>query len=346
MRCWQRYPAARHAVLLFFLLSGHLVTRSIVLNIRRNGEFDIAEYAASRIARIYPPLLGAIGICVIGWLLVHSLNLPGGLAYGLPGDLYRVRESFALHPGEIIAALTMQGGLLISDGPLWTLFIEFQIYMLAMFCATWWRPDLLSKVWTGIIALMAIMLLRYQVAFVVIWAMGAASEILVLKRRIVLPVAAVAVALAAALVLRTPAFLGPMMDTPPGLAIQILLCVPYSALLFSTMAERFRYPTALVATGGFSYSLYVIHFPLLLLGLSISQNWIGHSLVRTFAVAAACVLVVLPFTIFFAKVFEQQSLIKTKLLAGNWQIGDLKLLRPLNATPQQGRSPIPQPDGR
>ena len=50
----------RHAVLLFFLLSGYLITLSILTNIIRNQRFDWTEYAAARIARIYPPLIGAI----------------------------------------------------------------------------------------------------------------------------------------------------------------------------------------------------------------------------------------------------------------------------------------------
>src|SRR5579863_4128464 len=123
---------AFHAVLVFFVLSGFLITKSITENIARNGTFSASDYLASRLTRIYPPLIGAIILCCVAWAIIHAFGLPGSTAYGLPGDIYRVRDSFSFHPMEIVQALAMRQAMLNVDGPLWTLFIEFQIYMMAM----------------------------------------------------------------------------------------------------------------------------------------------------------------------------------------------------------------------
>ncbi|HEX2939443.1 MAG TPA: hypothetical protein VHO91_00235, partial [Rhodopila sp.] len=78
---------------------------------------------------------------------------------------------------------------------------------------------------------------------------------------------------------------------------------------------RWRYPRWLVASGGISYSLYVIHWPLLLLALSLTQAWMGASYVRTAMVAASAVGLIIPFTIGFARVFERQAFYR-QLLRG------------------------------
>lgn len=58
---------ARHAVLIFFLLSGYLITVSIMINIRRNAYFSVVDYLSARISRIHPPFLGAIIVVLVCW---------------------------------------------------------------------------------------------------------------------------------------------------------------------------------------------------------------------------------------------------------------------------------------
>lgn len=94
---------AHQAVLVFFLLSGYLITLSIVANVRRNGGLDVLEYLAARIARIYPPLIGAILIVLLVSAIIHGLALPGSQHYGVPGDLYAVRSQFSVTAKDITA---------------------------------------------------------------------------------------------------------------------------------------------------------------------------------------------------------------------------------------------------
>ncbi|MFL6812776.1 MAG: acyltransferase family protein, partial [Bradyrhizobium sp.] len=80
--------AARAAVLVFFLLSGLLITKSIISNIKRNGYFEPTDYLLNRIARLYPPLLFAVLLTVVVVSVIHFLGLPGST-----GALGAVRPS-------------------------------------------------------------------------------------------------------------------------------------------------------------------------------------------------------------------------------------------------------------
>jgi len=305
---------ARHAVLVFFLMSGNLITRSIMMNIHRNDRFDVVEYGAARLARIYPPLLGAIVVCVGVWLLVHFLHLPGGaVPFGLPGDLYRVREKFTLSTGDLIYALTMRGGLLEADGPLWSLYVEFQVYVVAMAVAALWRGGWLARIVSCLLALICLRLLMGQLFFVLVWAFGAVTALWIAPRRILLAGTVLAIAAILVSLFTAPSLFSTGMDRLDGQVLQLICCVPYAALLFYMRPAR-PYPRWLIATGNFSYSLYVAHFPLLMLALSLSQGWIGYDIGRTWLVAGIAGASVIAFIIPFAAVTEQQGKFKRLLL--------------------------------
>jgi peptidoglycan/LPS O-acetylase OafA/YrhL len=307
---------ARHAVLVFFLMSGNLITRSIVLNIHRNGRFDMLEYGAARVARIYPPLLGAIAVCVCVWLLLHFLHLPGGaVPFGLPGDLYRVRDKFTLSTGDLVHALTMRGGLLEADGPLWSLYIEFQVYVVAMAAAALWRGGWLARLVSCLLALICLRLLMGQLFFVLVWAFGAATALWIAPRRILWAGTAAAIAAISISLFAAPSLFSAGMDRLDGKVLQLICCIPYAALLFYVRPSP-PYPRWLIATGNFSYSLYVVHFPLLMLALSLSQPWIGYDIGRTWLVAGITGAGVIAFIIPFAAVTEQQGKFKRLLLMG------------------------------
>ena len=306
---------ARHAVLIFFLMSGNLITRSIVQKVHRNGSFDIVEYCAARVARIYPPLLGAIAVCIGVWLLLRYFHLPGSaVPFGLPGDVYRVRDNFTLSIGDLVYALTMRGGLLQADGPLWSLYIEFQVYVVAMAAAALWRGRWLARIVSYLLALICLRFLIGQLFFVLVWAFGAVTALWIAPRQILLAGAAAATSAILISLFVAPSLFSSGMDRLDGEALQLICCIPYAALLFYLRPAAPLYPRWLIATGNFSYSLYVVHFPLLMLALSLSQGWIGYDIGRTWLIASIAGASVIAFIIPFATVTEQQGKFKRLLL--------------------------------
>jgi peptidoglycan/LPS O-acetylase OafA/YrhL len=312
---------ARHAVLVFFLLSGYLITVSILLNIKKNGRFDGVHYLTSRIARIYPPLCGAMLIILVAWAVIHVSGLPGAAQYGLPTDKYIETDSFSVTVVDFIRALLMQDGLLTTDSPLWSLYAEFHIYLIAMLgamahCArgTW------RYVWLCLGAVLFAIwsyLWVWFIFYALIWALGALAAIAnnrVERVRVATRLSAGAaivsvIALAGWLAVAQDhdAFVVNRPPLLPGFVVQALCSVCYAYLLFSSNALNRVMPQALATTGDFSYSLYVIHYPLLLLGLSLTQNWMGASMGRTLIVSVAAIPVILLLASWFARYFEDQK---------------------------------------
>lgn len=123
--------ASEYAVVVFFILSGYLITHTLEANIEHNGKLRLDVYVAARIARLYPPFLYAIGVSLLVFFVMDILGLPGRSGpMRLPGDLYAARDIVHLSLGEIKRALLMLQGMLEINGPLWSLYMEAKLYVL------------------------------------------------------------------------------------------------------------------------------------------------------------------------------------------------------------------------
>jgi peptidoglycan/LPS O-acetylase OafA/YrhL len=123
--------ASNYAVVVFFILSGYLITHTLEKNIERNGKLRLDIYAAARIARLYPPFLYAIGVSLLVFFVMDICGLPGRSApMRLSSDLYAARDTVHLTFGEIKRALLMLQGMLEINGPLWSLYMEAKLYVL------------------------------------------------------------------------------------------------------------------------------------------------------------------------------------------------------------------------
>ncbi len=316
--------AGRHAVLVFFLLSGYLIMLSIHDNARRNAGFSAPEYLASRIARIHPPLVGALGIMALVWLAIHLGDLPGKTDYGLPGDLYVMRPRYDIPLSRIATSLLMLGGLTGPNPVLWSLYFEFQLYVLALLVTLGLtahggalRGACLVAAALGIAVLTA-----HDAAFLfyaLVWLIGAAAALGTLRggaaieRRLRAPALGLACVLAALGILQPGALAAT--GAHPDYAAQLAFCVPYAYLIFFFPGLDGILPAPLARTGDFSYSLYVVHFPLLFLLLSLGQDWMQHSYARTAALSALAVAAIVPLAYAFARVFERPKKFRAALLA-------------------------------
>lgn len=225
----------------------------------------------------------------------------------------------------------MLNGLIAANGPLWTLYIEFKIYVIAMGVAMLWRPTSGLVRAAGIaIVLAAIAYTAYQVGrpqnfpfFVVVWAIGSVAAFIAIEKLISLKLMALITLIVVVLGSSEPRLVSLLADTFPGMILQIACCLVYARLLFTSPSPQpvtetngpvHRFRAVMIHTGDFSYSLYILHFPILLFILSLTQNWIQHSLLRTFIV---CLVVALPIVLFadlFARVAEKTAFFKSALL--------------------------------
>lgn len=280
---WVEYlsgSVARGAVLAFFILSGLLITRSIVANVRRNGYFDPIDYLASRIARIYPPFLLALALTVGIVAVVETLNLPGASS---PLGLLRP-SGLTYEYSELWKSALLYNGMISANGPLWSLYIEVNLYLVAMGVALIaCGRSFNSRVLGILVFAAAIHLGRDHLGywfFGLIWVFGAALNIPQIKRPAVF--AAVGIVATTATLLVQPFEPESYLDGSRfALVIQVLCCLVFAAgYLLPSWSER-KWPRFLTRSADYSYTLYVTHFPIFAFGLSLAiaaglnRSWSG-----------------------------------------------------------------------
>lgn len=122
---------SEYAVVVFFILSGYLISHTLSMNLELNGKLRLDVYIAARIARIYPPFLYAICVSLTVFFVMHIFGLPGrSVPMSLPGETYAARDIVHLTLRDLIQSLFMLQGLLEINGPLWSLYIEAKLYVL------------------------------------------------------------------------------------------------------------------------------------------------------------------------------------------------------------------------
>ena len=112
------------AVAAFFVISGYLVTKSMV------ERDNLWEYTEARVLRIYPALIVAVIFCIFVGALVTTLPLQQYFTHkGVWNFFVHNSSLFGLHyrlPG-VFMSNPWQGGV---NGSLWTLPIELAMYIL------------------------------------------------------------------------------------------------------------------------------------------------------------------------------------------------------------------------
>jgi peptidoglycan/LPS O-acetylase OafA/YrhL len=264
--------ASEYAVVVFFILSGYLITHTLEENIEHNGKLRLDVFAAARFARLYPPLLFAIGVSLVVFFIMDVFGLPGrGRPMSLPGDIYTAREVIHLHLSEIGGALAMMHGMLEINGPLWSLYMEAKLYALFA-CAlalSIGRRSLVQMLMLGaVFVFVAKAGVEYNPGFAgyaAVWLIGALAYYAWNERddwrnRLLLCGGLIAFIIVAEgwHVLQSG-------GVPWIVARDVLVAMVIAWLLFRL---RIRVPAG-KRLADCSYSLYVTHFPVLLLAQSL-----------------------------------------------------------------------------
>jgi len=323
---------ATQAVAVFFIISGYLITQSILKNLQRNaGQLNFIDYASARISRIYPPLIFAILASLLCYLALQMFGLPGADApgaqpFGLPDDAYSARDKFSIRISDITNALLMNNGLLQVDGPLWSLCIEWRIYFIVAFLALSLTSRPVTLRLLGLVLCAALFVpigilnsntYYFFLTWLAIWLMGSGIALAqawrfrlnMAARRVLLLLLASA---AAGMLIANPELVPhSTMTTPQEYAFQLVLSLLYLGFLFPLReVEATAVRRALMKLGDFSYTLYIVHFPLMLFLLSLTQGMVGYSIGLAILSATVAVASILAIAHFSARYFERKDLIK------------------------------------
>jgi peptidoglycan/LPS O-acetylase OafA/YrhL len=271
--------AARLAVIGFFCLSGFVIAMSVERNRDRHGTFSLSDYALSRAFRILPPLAFALLATLLLAAALQAAGLDVITAKQAARPAYAVlwRDQLAcLATLCIVGDLT--GGL---NGPLWSLAYEIQLYVLAgllIVAAAGWAAWASRLVCAAAIAVIAFALwiaerpgwgwlhLLSFAAFGFGWAAFRARGRMPDHAFAALAVAGLALAVIAFAAGRQGLFAE--FDRPSLLLLsQVVFSAGVAAAL--PIVARWPAPALLASTGGFSYTLYILHVPILLFGFAI-----------------------------------------------------------------------------
>lgn len=309
---------SEYAVVVFFILSGYLITHTLETNIERNGRLRLSVFAAARIARLYPPFLYAVGVSLAVFLVMDLFRLPGRSGpLSLPGDIYAAREIVHLSLGEIKQALFMLQGMLEINGPLWSLYIEAKLYVLFA-CALALVTGRRSLAQMLTLALVFYYVTKAGVdlnpgfaGYSAVWLTGALAYYVWNERsgwdnRLLLCVALIAVILIAdgwwALQSGGTVWLT---------ARNVLVAAVIAWLLFKL---RLRVPAG-KRLADCSYSLYAAHFPVLLLGQSLLISSGSISVGAAVATAIVSTAAAAGVALFGCAIEAKKSVVQSWLIA-------------------------------
>lgn len=294
------FPA--EAVMVFFVLSGYLVGGGSLQRLRA-GRFDVYGYATDRFSRIYivlvPALLLGLLLDGVGLLAFNGSGLYSGGSSWLPVTEADFSERFTV-AAFMASAFQLQGiaaPVFGSNSPLWSLGYECWYY--ALWGIGCWglsrcgAARVLALV--AVAVLLAILPLKLSL-YGSLWLLGvlaAAAPMPRVRVRLIAAVLVVAALVTSRVIGRHDASLWQVFG------LDALIGATFAFLLW---ARRIRSLTTLSAherLAGFSFSLYVTHYPLAMFlaamlnqtaGLHFSQGITAGTVAAFVGALAICVL--------------------------------------------------------
>lgn len=316
--------AATWSVSVFFLLSGMLIAMSIQR--RALGGFSLPSYVEARIVRIYPPLIAAVFITITIVIAIEWIGLYGAEAYRLPGDLGAAREKADFAWGQVLPTLLLTyqlipgSNFLMINGPLWSLSFEFWLYILAGLGAS----AVLNRSTGSMIGAIFLAILMFVVSpatappfFLVaaVWWLGfyfgwtgSETRNSLARNWLVVCCAAVIVALIAGWSDTLKFLIAPYSGTRQHIfyfTISVLLLVGISLIIRREKSGAIM--RLLNWAASFSYTLYLIHFPIYLISLSLFRPAIlGLGVAGGVCLAIASLIAVIALSWSLARIVEDK----------------------------------------
>lgn len=251
------------AVIWFFVLSGYLIGGGIILDMRR-GRFGFARYGLNRATRLYVVLLPALAL---GYAIDSVRVILVGLS-PVPGQEAPASYAAATILGNVLCLQTITVPTLGSNGPLWSLACEGAYYVLAPLLLAPLLRDRHAAIRWSLVALAAAALSGLWLGnprvprLFLTWLLGTALRLYAPRRRdahrLGVPAWIIAVVVLLAYPLLLPRLRG---------VVNLLVAASFAAALLTTIGDERPVPAQAqrvsASLAGFSFSLYLVHVPIL-----------------------------------------------------------------------------------
>lgn len=273
------------AVLVFFVLSGYLVGGLSSARIAQ-GSYNATNYLIDRVSRLYVVYLPALLLtCLLDWLGAHwfaNSGLYDGTHAMIATKDHGIAYANLLNWNVFFANLAMMQEFhtpsLGSNQPLWTLSCEFWFYMIFATGAASLRGKAPKVI--GFMLLTLMIALWNGPEFLIylgLWLIGMGLAFIKRPRR-ALPALALAAILAWLVVLRlNDAWLDEHLGMKHAAHYVLALLVGWLLIAFRghTPALFGRVRTFNRKMADFSYSLYLIHFPVIVFAIAALGRFTG-----------------------------------------------------------------------
>ncbi|WP_025872170.1 acyltransferase family protein [Methylobacillus glycogenes] len=294
------------AVLLFFVLSGYVISNSLHSNTQRNGgRLSVLDYASSRLLRIYPPLIVSIIISLVAYSVIVIFELPGSVGtLKAPGDIYQARDYLSIGTRDIVNSLLMNNGLLQMNGPLWSLCIEAKLYFYACLVVIifihYKQKNLLNFIAnTGFLVLSVFLFFntKTDIYYGLWWLSGG---VIFLYRRNFIKFMTLVVVMA--IVVFAMAVIGQKFVSLP---VQVIFVYSLFLAAIKCKVPEIKAMNILANT---SYTLYIVHFPMLLLSYAIfSYNFDVYGSLTRELMSSLSLIIILTMSIYIGKWVERPA---------------------------------------
>jgi peptidoglycan/LPS O-acetylase OafA/YrhL len=260
----------REGVIVFFVLSGFLVGgKAVQLYQSPKIDQEWSRFLVDRVSRIFVVLLPALGLCLIIFAILYGIaanapfmTSPGwgwAIAHPIGGDYSWLRW---LNAAVLLNGLTAK--TLCIDAPLWSLSFEWFYYMAALAFVLAVRriftPSAFLLIGYAIaLAVLGLFLNRSMLELGLVWMFGVAAKVVFDRQILTVPalrwIGLVAVCAALAIHKDLP-------FSDYSLGVLVAFMIAHSGWSSWRWAEKTGDKLA-----SFSYSLYLIHFPISVLAL-------------------------------------------------------------------------------
>jgi peptidoglycan/LPS O-acetylase OafA/YrhL len=318
---------ASFCVLIFFVLSGFLISTSLFHRLNTNEKYSFGSYFKDRFFRIYPPFVASLVFVlvldVIGFLITSQPFSISRYAFNFVINLLMLQEfPLATYINEHYMIEFFRFRYFGSNLPLWTIGIEWWMYMFFGVVVYLMSGRMRFRAFHYIIlAFLTVTPLyfmlkagRMERGLSLYWFLGALITLIAGK---VKPGQAFSGTLYCGLVLLIAGLLS---FSTFGFITSVLLFSTGLVLMVSVeKTEKFTFNSSLKNAGkflaGYSYSLYLIHYPILYFAIHVYQP---ESKISTLLMLCVIVNII---AIIFAKLFEHSST-KLKRAYENYRSGN------------------------
>lgn len=273
------------AVIIFFVLSGYLVGGEVLRSIQR-GDFSARAYAVKRVARLYAVYLAALALGgALDWVGLHHFNGTGLYTHTIDFPALEYSTAKRLNVRTALANVLFCQRLIAepfgSNEPLWSLANEAWYYlMFPLLAYALLGPGVRARLCcVAFLAIAAWFVSGPMLAYFSVWLLGLVP--CVLERPLIGRPWIPALLMAGLLAASRFWWLGSLTT----LEQDLLLAVAFVLLINSYDHSGSSAPPRLAglnrALAGFSYSVYLLHWPLAVFIVAIMEQSTGFGLRMT-----------------------------------------------------------------